>query len=113
MSLPIYSPSLQLFGSHVEPDASKVPFSSQARLTPEGFHKACRLFHVCRLKDCRHVFLGLGLPWFIAGAFWEFGSFDNDEKLTWYKAYKDVAELKKLCDLEGIQDDGSTASNDA
>jgi hypothetical protein len=60
-----------------------------------------------------NVFLGLGLPWFIAGAFWEFGSFDNDEKLTWYKAYKDVAELKKLCDLEGIQDDGSTASNDA
>ena len=48
-----------------------------------------------------NVFLGLGLPFFIASAFWEFSdSFSDDVKETWYDKYKHIKELKALCDLD-------------
>lgn len=45
-----------------------------------------------------NVFLGLGLPWLMAGCYWDFGSHSDQDMFDWHSKYKDTKSpaLKKL-----------------
>jgi solute carrier family 8 (sodium/calcium exchanger) len=53
-----------------------------------------------------NVFLGLGLPWLMASAYWDFGNHSDQVKTDWSNKYKNSASstLKKLADKADIAD---------
>jgi len=52
-----------------------------------------------------NVFLGLGLPWLMAAAYWDFGDHSDKVKLEWAAKYKNSqsSTLKKLANANNIK----------